>query len=368
MLSRKPDIELFAITMKDIEKALSKTTPTDPATKLPSEYHSFLDVFSRDLADKLPPHRDSDHKIPLRPGATPVYGPLYNMSREELQVLKKYLDENLGKGFVRPSSSPAASPVLFVRKPGGGLRFCVDYRGLNALTVKNRYPLPLVNETLARISRAKYFTKLDIVAAFNKLRMAQGEEWKTAFRTRYGLYEYLVMPFGLANAPGSFQNYINDVLREWLDDFVTAYIDDILIYSDDLENHRRHVKTVLQALRDAGLQIDIDKCEFHQSSVKYLGLVIGSDGIKMDVAKVEAILSWKAPTNLKEVQGFLGFANFYRRFIRIFGNSSPAHGSVTERTSLFVVGGLPGCLRGSQGCLPPRSHPAAIRFRQACSH
>lgn len=328
-LASKPDVELFAITMQDIEKALAKKEPTNPATKLPTEYHDFLDVFSKDLASKLPPHRGSDHKIPLQPGAAPAYGPLYNMSREELLVLKKYLDENLEKGFIRPSSSPAASPVLFVRKPGGGLRFCVDYRGLNALTIKNRYPLPLINETLARISRAKYFTKLDIVAAFNKLRMAKGEEWKTAFRTRYGLYEYLVMPFGLANAPSSFQNYINDVLREWLDDFVTAYIDDILIYSDNLEDHRRHVRIVLQALREAGLQIDIDKCEFHQSSVKYLGLIIGSDGIKMDPTKVEAILSWGVPTNLKEVQGFLGFANFYRRFIK---NFSRVVGPLTDLT------------------------------------
>lgn len=175
-LRLRTNVELFAITLKDIEKALPKSTPTDPATRLPPEYHEFLDVFSKDLADELPPHRKSDHKIPLHPGTTPGYGLLYNMSREELQVLKKYLDEHLEKGFIRPSSSPAASPVLFVRKPGGGLRFCVDFRGLNAVTVKNRYPLPLINETLARISKARYFTKLDIVAASNKLRMAQGEE------------------------------------------------------------------------------------------------------------------------------------------------------------------------------------------------
>ena len=192
-LSKQPGIELFAATMRDVEKALEPKTRTDPATVLPPEYHDFLDVFSQTQADKLPPHRKADHKIELMPGKEPPYGPLYSMSQDELKVLKKFLDENLEKGFIRPSNSPAASPVLFARKPSGGLRLCVDYRALNAITVKNRYPLPLIQETLARICRAKRFTKLDIIAAFNKLRMAMWEEWKTAFRTRYGLYESLVM-------------------------------------------------------------------------------------------------------------------------------------------------------------------------------
>ena len=227
-LARKPDHELFAVSMEDIEKALAPKTYTDPATKLPKQYHDFLDVFSRKEADTLPEHRLYDHRIELEPGKTPPYGPLYGMSQNELKVLKKYLEDNLRKGFIRASSSPAASPVIFVRKPGGGLRFCVDYRALNAITIKNRY---------------------DIIAAFNRLRIAKGDEWMTAFRTRYGLFEYLVMPFGLANAPSSFQHYVNDVLRPYLDIFCTAYIDDILIYSDDLSKHRRHVELVLEALR-----------------------------------------------------------------------------------------------------------------------
>ena len=211
------------------------------------------------------------------------------MSRDELLVLKQYLDDHLKKCFIRPSSSPYSSPILFVRKPSGGLRLCVDYRGLNAVTVKNRYPLPLIKETLDQIAGCSYFTKLDIIAAFNKLRMAPGDEKLTAFKTSYGLYEYLVMPFGLANAPSSFQHYINDVLHEFLGCFATAYIDDILIFSKSLKEHRRHVRQVLEKLRAAGLQLDIEKCEFHQPEVKYLGLVIGKDGIKMDPAKVAAI-------------------------------------------------------------------------------
>src|SRR5258708_2395098 len=200
-LAHRPHHEIFAISARDIEQALTLKENTDPATKLPSELHDLLDVFSRTEADKLPERRQYDHRIELEPDKKPGYGPLYNMSREELLVLKKYLEENLTKGFIRASKSPVASPVLFVKKPGGGLRFCVDYRGLNAVTVKTRYPLPLIQETLQRLSKAVFFTKLDVVSAFNRLRIAEGDEWLTAFRTRYGLFEYLVMPFGLANAP-----------------------------------------------------------------------------------------------------------------------------------------------------------------------
>jgi hypothetical protein len=166
------------------------------------------------------------------------------------------------QGFICPSSSAAAAPVLLVRKPRGGIRVCVDYRALNAITVKNRYPIPLVTETLNRLRRATIFTKLDIIAAFNKIRVKEGQEWLTAFNTRYGQFEYLVMPFGLCNAPGTFQSYINETVREYLDVFCTAYLDDILIYSNDEKEHTDHVLKVLYRLRDRGLQLDIDKCEF----------------------------------------------------------------------------------------------------------
>lgn len=316
LLARKKENVVFSVTMKDIEEALKEETKVDPATILPKKYHAFLDVFSKEESDKLPPHRHNDHTIPIEKGMTPGYGPLYSMSRDELQVLRKYLDDNLEKGFIRPSCSPAASPVIFVRKPGGGLRFCVDYRVLNAMTTKNRYPLPLVSETLNRLAHAKFYTKLDIISAFHKLRMKEGEEWKTAFRTRYGLYEYQVMPFGLTNAPSSFQNYINDTLHGLLDDFVTAYIDDILIFSNTEEEHEEHVRIVLQRLRDHGLQVDIKKCAFHQQEVKYLGLMITTNGIGMDPEKIKDIKQWPTPKNLRDVRGILGFANFYRRFIR----------------------------------------------------
>lgn len=268
---KDPEIQFFAASIRDIEIALhGKQGPrTNPAEKLPKEYHQFLHLFDRSAADKLPPHRPGhDHEIKLQEGKQPPFGPLYNMSQQELEVLLKTLKEYLAKGFIRASSSPAAAPVLFAKKPGGGLRFCVDYRGLNDVTIKNRYPLPLFRETLDRLAKAQIFTKLDIVAAFHKLRVKKGDEWLTAFRTRWGLFEWLVMPFGLANAPASWQGYINDLMHDYLYVFLTIYVDDLLIFSDNIKDHKLHVQKVLGRLSEAGLQLDIDKCEFEVHTVK----------------------------------------------------------------------------------------------------
>lgn len=253
------------------------------------------------------------------------------MSLDELKVLRKFLDDNLARGFIRASKSPAASPVLFAKKPGGGLRFCVDYRALNALTIKNRYPLPLLRETLARLSKAKFYTKLDVIGAFNRIRMAEGDEWLTAFNTRYGLFESLVMPFGLCNAPATFQARINEILHEYLDVFCTAYIDDVLIFSDNKKEHREHVLKVLDKLQEAGLQLDIKKCAFEVTEVTYLGMIISTEGVRMDPKKVECIINWLSPTNVKDVQGFLGFANFYRRFIKNFSNIVKPLNALTKK-------------------------------------
>ena len=267
--ARRPGYQIGSISLKDIEKALNPKKKPDPATLLPDWLQGRTPNFDHVEANKLPPHRKHDHTIRLTEGKKPGFGPLYNISRDELLVLDKYIKDNTAKGFIRSSQSEAASPVLFVRKPGGGIRLCVDYRGLNAITIKNRYPLPLFKETLMRLCRAKHFSIIDIIAAFNKLRMALGEEWKTAFRTRYGLFEYLVMPFGLANAPATWQTFINDILRDKLDVFCTAYLDDILIYSNTQKEHREHVHWVLDRLQEAGIQADIEKCHFDVPEVKY---------------------------------------------------------------------------------------------------
>jgi hypothetical protein len=325
--SRRGDsITIFAASIADIDKMLKPKVTIDPKEKLPKEHHRYLKLFSRMLADQLPAHRPGiDHKIPLEKtsdGKEPnlPWGPLYGMSRGELLVLRKTLTELLDKNFIRASSSPAGAPVLFAKKPGGGLRFCVDYRALNALTQKDRYPIPLIKETLNSLSKAKWFTKLDVSAAFYKIRIAEGEEWKTAFRTRYGLFEWLVTPFGLTGAPATFQRYINWVLREYLDEFCSAYIDDILIYSSgSLSDHRNKVQKVFQRLQEAGLQLDIAKCEFDVKRVRYLGFIIEAGvGIRMEPEKVKAIMEWEVPHSTRGVRSFIGFANYYRGFIHSF--------------------------------------------------
>ena len=192
-------------------------------------------------------------------------------------MLKTYIKANLASGFIRPSKSPAGALILFVRKKNGSLCLCVDYRGLNNLTIKNRYPLPLIGESLDRLGRAKRFTQLDLTNAYHRMRIREGDEWKTAFRTRYGHFEYQVMPFGLSNAPASFQGYVNKILAEKLDVFVIVYLDDILIYTEDAgQGYVEAVRWVLRELRKHGLFANLKKCCFHQKEVYFLGYIISS--------------------------------------------------------------------------------------------
>ena len=288
----------------------------DDIDRIPPEYRDLADVFSKRKADQLPPHRGHlDHSILLEPDARPQFGPIYNLSEVELETLRKYIEENLEKGFIRPSTSPFGAPVLFVKKNDGSLRLCVDYRALNRITVKNRYPLPLISQLLDRLKHAKYYTKIDLRSAYNLLRIAQGDEWKTAFRTRYGHFEYCVMPFGLTNAPATFQSYINAALRPFLDKFAIAYIDDILIYSNSLEEHHEHVRTILKTLLEHGLYASLEKCQFSVEEVDFLGYVITPNGVAMERGRIDSIQEWPVPKSVHDIQVFLGFCNFYCRFI-----------------------------------------------------
>ena len=237
------------------------------------------------------------------------------MSRDEALELCWYLDKNLSKEFIWVSRSDAAASVLFVKKPEEGLCFCVDYWGLNAITVKNQYLLPLISETLNYLSWARIFIKFNIIAAFNRLCIWEGNEALIMFCTHFSLFEYLIMPFGLCNSPASFQNYNNDTLQKYLNDFCTVYLDDILIYREIEAEHEIHVKRVLQKLREAGLQADITKCAFHVKEIPYLGLIIITKGVKMNSVKVSIIVKWLSLMNIKDVQSFLSFTNFYWRFI-----------------------------------------------------
>jgi hypothetical protein len=288
-------------------------------SELPEDYHDYADVFDKEKAVALPPQRPGvDHAIPVQEGKTPPFGPIYGMNEKEAEALRQYIKDNLSTGRIRNSSSPAGAPVLFVKKPDGSLRLCVDYRGLNEITTKDRGPLPLISETLDRLNGAKLFTKLDLKDAYNRIRMKTGEEWKTAFRTRYGLFEYCVMPMGLTNAPATFQSFINNVLREFLDDFAEVYLDDILIHSKNKKEHKEHVQKVLQRLREAGLYCSLKKCHFSTTSTEFLGFIVSTDGISMDPKKIEAIMEWEVPRSVRDVQCFIGFANFYRRFIEYY--------------------------------------------------
>ena len=217
-------------------------------TKVPAEYSDFADVFSPDLASELPEHNGiNDHAIELVEGQQPPYGPIYNIGPVELVTLKAYIKTNPANGFIRLSKSPTSAPILFNQKSDGFLWLCVDYQGLNNLKIKNRYPLLLIEESLDRLGRARRFTQLDLTSAYHRMRIREGDEWKTAFRTRYGHFEYQLMPFGLTNAPASFQGYINKILAVKLDIFVIVYLDDILIYiEDDGDGHVAVVRWVLE--------------------------------------------------------------------------------------------------------------------------
>jgi hypothetical protein len=330
----KRGYQMAIVTLEDIDEAL-KQEGDEIAIQLPEALRDFVDVFSPKKADQLPPHRSYDHEIRLNSDKKLPFGRIYSMSREELQTLRAWLDENLAKGFIRPSSSHVTSPVLFVKKPGGGLRLCMDYRALNDISVKDRYPLPLIKETLNNLEGMKHFTKIDIISAFNNVRMKKGHEHLTAFLTRFGLFESLVMPFGLTGAPATFQRFINDALREYLDQFCSAYLDDILIYSRTKEEHTVHVRQVLERLRKAGLFAKLSKCEFFVTETKFLGLIVGRDGFKMDPEKVKTILEWKTPRSATDVLRFNGFCNFYRRFIRDYSKIVTPLINLTKKNAPF---------------------------------
>ncbi len=283
---------------------------------VPEAYHDLGAVFSKSRASSLPPHCLYDCAIDLLPGTSPPKGRLYSLSRPEREAMERYIHDSQVAGIIRPSSYPAGAGFFFVGKKDGSLRPCIDYRGLNDITVKNRYPLPLMSSAFELLQGAAIFTKLDLCNAYHLVRIREGDEWKTAFNTPTG--EYLVMPFGLSNSPAVFQALVNDVLRDIVDRFVFVYLDDILIFSQNERDHVQHVRRVLQRLLENRLFAKVEKCEFHAWSIPFLGFILSPEGIRMDPAKVEAVADWPIPENRRAVQRFLGFANFYRRFIRNF--------------------------------------------------
>ena len=295
----------------------------------------YADVVPPALPPGLPPVRDVDHPIDLVPGAVPPSRPTFKMSQLELTELKKQLAELLAAGFIRESKSPYGAPILFVKKKGGELRMCVDYRALNNITVKNSYPLPRMDELFDRLVGARYFTKLDLRSGYHQIRIKDGDIPKTAFRTRYGHYEFLVLPFGLTNAPATFMHLMHQTFRAQLDDFVIVFLDDILIYSKTLEDHRRHVAEVMQILRRVKLYAKASKCEFFRTEVEFLGHIVGRDGVKMMDDKIEAVKQWPTPTSVAHVRSFLGTAGYYRKFIRDFSALATPLSDLTKNDVKF---------------------------------
>lgn len=277
----------------------------------------FLEVFPEQLPG-IPPDREIEFEIDLIPGTTPISKTPYMIAPRELRELKVQLQELLDMKFIRPSVSPWGAPVLFVKKKDGSLRLCIDYRELNKVTMRNKYPLPRIDDLFDQLQGAKYFSKIDLRSGYHQLKVKATDVPKTAFRTRYGHYEFLVMPFGLTNAPAAFMDLMNRVFKQFLDKFVIVFIDDILVYSKTKEEHVEHLRVVLQMLKDKKLYAKLSKCEFWLNKVSFLGHVISGNGISVDPAKVEAVSNWPQPTNVTEVRSFLGLAGYYRRFVEGF--------------------------------------------------
>jgi len=281
-------------------------------------------------------HQVHDHVIHLKKDAQFSVFALYDMSRDEILELRRYLNENLSKDFIQVSRFQMIISVLFIKKLKEELHFCMNYQDLNVITVKNQYSLLLISETLNHLSRAKIFIKLNIISAFNWLQIKEEDETFIVFHTRFELFKYLVMLFDLCNESVSFQKYINNILCKHLDKFYTAYLNDILIYFDNELEHEIYVKLILWKLQETDLQMNIIKCKFHITQVSYLELIIIIEEIKMNSFKINIIVNWLILINVKDIQSFLNFANFYRRFIYDYSKIATSLTRLIRKDVLFV--------------------------------
>ncbi len=323
-LSRQKDVKIFVVFIKDLKIQLKKQDSSkviDSKSVISLEYYDFLNVFSKEKADILSSHKKHDHCIKLEKDheSEHEYASLYNLSEDELLLIKKYLKEHFDKEFIESSTASYASLILFAKKSDNELRFCVNYRKLNAIIKKNRYSILFIAETIARLSKAKWMIKINIRHAFNRIRMHFKEnEDLITFRTKYETYKYLIMSFEVINDSFIVQNFINDILMNYLNEFVIVYLNDIIVYNNSKKKHVKHVRKILQRLREVEIQSDVNKCEFHITEIKFLSMIVERDDIKMNSEKIKAIVEWNTSHHLKNVQAFVKFVNFYRRFIKYF--------------------------------------------------
>ncbi|CAI7877767.1 unnamed protein product [Closterium sp. NIES-53] len=311
--------DVYAVDIAIVEEANKSSDFQKLLAAVPSELQELLKRFPRifpdDLPEGLPPQRAHDHRIELEPGAQPTVQRQFRLTQPELHELRKQLDYLLEKKFIRPSSSPFAAPILFTPKKDGGFRVCIDYRALNRVTVKSRYPIPCADELIDQLRTARVFLKIDLPGGYLQIRVEPSDCAKTAFRTRYGSFEYTVMPFGLTNAPATFQMTMNEAFRPLLDTCVIIYLDDILVYSRDKQQHLVDLEEVFTILDKQRLLTKGSKCEFFQDRLEFLGHVISEAGVEIDPKKLDTVKAWHHPTNITELQSFLGFVNYVRRFV-----------------------------------------------------
>ncbi|GJS47582.1 putative nucleotidyltransferase, ribonuclease H [Tanacetum coccineum] len=297
----------------------------------------FIGVFPEDLSG-LPPSREVEFCIELIPGVVPVAKSPYRLAPTEMQELSNQLKELQEKCFIRPSSSPWGAPVLFVKKNDGSFRMCIDYRELNKLTVKNRYPLPRIDDLFDQLQGSRYFSKIYLRSGYHQLRVREEDIPKTAFRKRYRHFEFTVMPFGLTNAPAVFMDLMNRVCMPYLDKFFIVFIDDILIYSKSKEEHKVHLKLILELLEKEKLFGKFSKCKFWLQEVHFLGHVVNSEGIHVDPSKIEAVKNWKPPKSPIEIRSFLGLTGYYMRFIANFSKIAKPLTLLTQKNKKFEWG------------------------------
>ena len=297
----------------------------------------YPDVFPKELP-RLPPQKEIEFAIDVIQGATPASITPYRMAPLELKELKIQLQKLLEKGFICPSVSPWGAPMLFVKKKDGTLRLYVDYRQLNKMTVKNKYPLPRIDGLFDQLKGASVFSKIGLQSGYHQLKIKDTDVHKTTFRTRYGHYEFVVMPFGLTNGPTAFMDLMNRVFRSYLNQFVMVFIDDILVYSKDRENLDTHLQVVLETLRKERLYAKLSKCEFWFREVSFLGHIVLEEGIQVDPKKVEVIIEWKPPRNFTEVCSFLRLVSYYRRFVKGFSMTAASMARLLQKNVKFEWG------------------------------
>ena len=338
LLASKSDIveldvntsECYALVCKEVLFSFEDMPPSLPPV-VANILQEYVNVFPEDVPPGLPPIRGIEHQIELIPGASLPNRAPYRTNPEETKEIQRQIQELLDKGYIRESLSPCAVPIILVPTKDGSSCMCNDCRAINNITIRYRHPIPRLDGMLDELSGSTMFSKVDLRTGYHQIRMKLGDEWKTAFKTKFGLFEWLVMPFGLTNAPSTFMRLMNEVLCAFIGSFVVVYFDDILIYSKSLEEYLDHLRVVFNALRDARLFGTLAKCTFCTDRVVFLGYVVTAQRIEVDPAKIEAIESWPLPKTVTQVRSFLGLAGFYKRFVKDFGSIVAPLNEITKK-------------------------------------